>query len=429
MANQGIPPSTPTRSRGFYYGYVVVAAGFFIQAIQWGTYQSFGIFFNPLAVEFGWTRTVISSAASLSWLLVGLASIPVGALSDRLGPRLVMSCCGLFFGAGYLLMSQVSSLWQLYLFYGLVLAVGISGADVITLSTVARWFARKRGTMTGICKMGTGLGLMCMPLVASQLVIAHGWRTSYIILGGIGLAAMLLSAQFLKRDPSQMRQLADGRQRADAGKATAVESGLLLHEAVHTRQFWTVCGVYMIIVFCTQTVMVHIVPHSVDLGISGPTAATLLSTLGGTSIAARFIMGIVGDRVGTLRAMTICFLPLVAALLWLQAARDLWMLYVFAVLQGFSHGGFFAVISPLIAELFGTRSHGTLFGVVFSCGTIGGAVGPILAGRIFDVTDSYQIAFLILAAFSLAGLLLTISLRSSRRETDEDAPGNHTRSR
>jgi len=162
--------------------------------------------------------------------------------------------------------------------------------------------------------------------------------------------------------------------------------------------------------------MVHIVPHGIAIGVSGTEAASVFSAIGGVSIVARFVMGVVGDRIGNRLALAICFFPLIVALIWLQMARELWMLLSFAAVYGFSHGGFFAVIPPLIAELFGTKAHGGLFGIVFSSGAIGGAIGPLMAGRIFDVTDSYLIAFFILTSIGILGLLFTLWIRPSSVE-------------
>jgi len=157
--------------------------------------------------------------------------------------------------------------------------------------------------------------------------------------------------------------------------------------------------------------LVHIVPHAVDLGVSMPIAAGVAATIGGTSMLGRVVMGFVGDRIGIKRAMVVCFLILIAALFWLQVARELWMLYLFAAVYGFNHGGFFALISPLIAGLFGTRSQGTLLGIVIFSGTIGGSIGAVLTGHIFDTTGSYQLAFLILLLLAIIGLILTTLIR------------------
>ena len=134
----------------------------------------------------------------------------------------------------------------------------------------------------------------------------------------------------------------------------------------------------------------------------------------------RLVMGIASDRVGNKRALIICFLILVAALFWLQFAKELWMLYLFAGIYGFAHGGFFALISPIVAGLFGTSSQGLLLGIVISSGAVGGAIGPVLAGHIFDITGSYQTFFLILAIVGIIGLILTTLLRPiSEGGTDE----------
>jgi len=125
----------------------------------------------------------------------------------------------------------------------------------------------------------------------------------------------------------------------------------------------------------------------------------------------RFMTGFAIDKIGSVRTMFLCFILLLISLLWLQLAKSAWMLYLFALVYGITHGGFFTVISPIVAELLGIRSHGVLFGIVVFSGTIGGSLGPFLAGYIFDTTESYQIAFVILIIFSISGLLLTPLLK------------------
>jgi len=151
----------------FFYGYVVVALAFLIMAIMGGTIYTFGIFFKPLAGDFGWSSAATSGAFSLQMVIHGLFYIVTGRLNDRFGPRLVVSACCLLLGAGYLLMSQISDIWQLYLFYGVVIGIGMSGAFVPLGSTVARWFVKRKGAMIGIAVAGISVGTMIMPPVAS----------------------------------------------------------------------------------------------------------------------------------------------------------------------------------------------------------------------------------------------------------------------
>jgi MFS family permease len=400
----------PNKPR-FFYGYVVVAAAFFIQVMGWGINNSFGVFFNPLLTEFGWLRATISGAVSVNFLVHGLVSIFVGGLNDRFGPRLIMTGCGFFMGLGYLLMRSVNAVWQLYLFYGLIAGVGLSGMDVVILSTIARWFEKKRGTMTGLIKVGTGVGMLVMPIFITWLITAHGWRTAFALLGILIILMIVSLSQFLVRDPAKKGQRPDNEREADSRQMDSSEQGLSFHETVHTRQFWTVCAVYFLILACVYTIISHIVQHAIDLGISPTTAASFLAAIGGVSIAGRFLMGNAGDRIGNRMALLVCLSFLFAGLIWLQAAKTPWMFYVFAALYGFAHGGFFALGSPLVAGLFGTRSHGLILGIVIFSSTIGGAIGPLLAGHLFDLTRSYQAVFYILAALCISGWILTASLK------------------
>jgi MFS family permease len=420
LAKEETLPLTKTGKPGIFYGYIIVATGFSIMMIVHGTFNSFGVFFTPLLAEFGSTRAVLSGASSLAFFVMGFMAIVVGVLADRFGPRVVLTTCTLFFGAGHLLMSQADAIWQIYLFF-IIMGIGMSAFDVVPLSTIVRWFIKKRGTMSGIMKVGTGLGMMVMPLVTSGLIGAVGWQNSYRILGVLILVAVIPLAQLMRRDPREMGLLPDGDGQPVTGSPALVEKGLSFREAMRTRQLWMVCGFYTVILYCGLTILVHIVPYAVDLGVSTPIAAGVIATIGGTRIPGRLVMGFAGDKIGHKRGMVVCFVILITALSWLQFAGELWMLYLFAAIYGFNHGGFFALISPLIADLFGTRSQGTLLGIVIFSGTVGGSIGSVVAGHIFDITGSYQPAFSILLILAIIGLILTTLIRpiSSRGGTNE----------
>ena len=193
----------------FFYGYVVVIISFLIMSLTLGLHGSFGIFFKPIMEELGWTRTVISGAFSLSQIMGGLIGIVMGGLNDRFGPRAVMTISGLLIALGYLLMSQIHAVWQLYLFYGIMISVSIAIFTPL-LSTVARWFVHRRGMMTGIVFAGSGVGMLIMPLVVNWIISAYDWRISCLVLGAVILIVVVLAAQFLKRDPGQVGQKAYG---------------------------------------------------------------------------------------------------------------------------------------------------------------------------------------------------------------------------
>jgi MFS family permease len=394
--------------RGTYYGYWIAAACFAIQGIGLGTLMSFGVFFKPLLAEFGWSRAALSGATSVAFLVMGALGVLVGGLNDRFGPRAIMTVTGGVLGLGYLLMSRTGSLWQLYLFYGVVVGAGMSSIDIIALTTTARWFMRRRGAMTGVVKVGTGAGQMTVPLGASLLIAAYGWRSAYLILGALVLIVLVAVSQVLKRDPSRVGLAVDG---IGAVTGTHRDEGMALAEAARTKQFWLLCLANFSVIYSLMTIMMHIVPHAADIGASAVQAAGVMSAIGGASMLGRIVTGFAIDRIGSKKSMMICFLILVASLLWVQLARELWMVYLFAGVYGMVHGGFFTVMSPIVAELFGIASHGVLFGVVLFWGTAGGALGPFVAGHVFDVAGSYRPVFLLLVGVGIAGLILTSYLR------------------
>nr|MBC8276285.1 MFS transporter [Chloroflexota bacterium] len=206
-------PLSPGSKNKLYYGYVVAAAAGVLQIIMWGLFNTYGVFFIPMHDEFGWSRAAISGARSFSMLVWGFLSIILGSLNDRYGPRIIMAVCGCFLGAGYFLMSQVSTLWQLYMFYGIIIGIGVSATDVVVLSTVARWFKKKLGMMTGIVKVGTGLGMFIMPLTADGLISSYGWRISYLILGIMGIIVVVPISRLLRRGPDVIQRRLDVEKR------------------------------------------------------------------------------------------------------------------------------------------------------------------------------------------------------------------------
>ncbi|MEJ2730865.1 MAG: MFS transporter [Deltaproteobacteria bacterium] len=393
------------------YGHVIAAACFGIQAIGIGTYYTYGVLFNPLLDEFGWSRTSISGAASMAFLLMGFLGMGVGRLNDRFGPRALMTVSGIFFGMGYFLMSRLESIWQLYLFFAIIFGIGLSTVDVIALSTIARWFVRKRGIATGIVKVGTGAGQMTIPFWASILIMRYGWRNSCVIIGVAVLVILVAIAQLLRRDPGQMGLSPDGSAPGSTESSVPDAEGLSLHEAMRTRQFWTMCAAVLATVFCLITVMVHIVPYAQEIDVSPTRAAGVLATIGGVSMAGRFVSGLAIDRIGSKQVMIFCFILLIGVLLWLQIATELWMLYFFAVVYGLAHGGLFTSLSPIVAEFFGIKSHGALFGITMFCGTFGGALGPVMAGYVFDVTGRYAGAIWLCTVISTLGFVLVASLK------------------
>ncbi len=395
-----------------FYGYIIVLTGFFVLLLQSGMLYSYGVFLKPLGDDFGWSRALTSGAHSLFLFLLAVLFVVTGRLTDRYGPRRVLSVCGAILGVGFLLMSRINNVWQLYLVYGVIVAVGQSGGVVPMLSTVSRWFRRRRGLMTGILVAGVGVGQVIVPPVATHLITNYGWRTCYAIVGGVTLVVIVSLAQLLKRDPSVISQFPDGDSEAQAKiLAARASEGFTREEALRTRAFWMLWAMYFCYGFFLHATMVHIVPHATDLGISALSAAAILSIIGGMSSVGRISMGSVGDRIGNRPTVMTGFILAIVALLWLQIAGTLWMFYTFAVVFGFAYGTLIVLESPMAADLFGVKALGAILGVLHFAPTVAGAISPFLAGKIYDMVGSYEIAFLIFTAFSVAGLILILLLK------------------
>jgi MFS family permease len=384
----------------FFYGYIVVMAGALVMTIAWGTNRSFGVFLEAMLREFGWTRAAISASFTFNVLITGILAIFIGRLTDRFGPRLIVAGCGLFLGLSYILTSQLQSLTQFYIFYGILGGIGMSGMIVPMMSLVIRWFMKRRALMSGILVAGPGCGIIVIPLVATYLISIWGWRAAYLILGLIVLGIILGAAYFLRREPGELGLLPYGKlERTRGDKPTGVP-GLTFGEAFRTRQFWMMNLVAFCNFFLVNTVVVHIVIHARGLGIPATEGASILSLAAGVSIPGRILTGGMADRTGVRLTFLICLGNGILAFVILLFATGLGLLYLFAVFLGISLWSTGGLLSPFVAEVFGPRAHATLFAFAIFAGSLGSAIGPLMAGRFFDLTGSYHLAFLVCLAVS-----------------------------
>ncbi len=381
--------------------YLVVAGACLTQFTIIGLLFSFGLFFKVFEVEYGWSRTLMSTASALSFLAMGVLGMIAGRLSDRFGPTRVLAVAGVLYGVGFALLSQVTQPWQLFAICGTFIGLGLSTHDVVTLSTVARWFEGRRGIMSAVVKVGTAVGQVTVPPVAALLISGMGWRPAVMVMGG-GAVALLLFAALIMKSPPVRTGL--------SGRAAAPAEGASFAQARRSRVLWTLCAVQFCFFSALMTVPLHLPIHGMDLGMSPAGAATLLSVVGGASVAGRLAVGRLADVIGGRQAFAFCFLVLIAGLGGLTGLTVPWALFAAVAVYGFAHGALFVVVSPTVAEYFGMRAHGAIFGTVLFCGTLGGSVGPILTGMVFDLSGSYLPAFLTLTGMAVLALLLVLSL-------------------
>jgi MFS family permease len=409
------------RDGGIFYGYRIVVACGLIQAASLGGIFTFGVLFPELEREFGWSRTAISGASSFAFFLMGAGAVFMGRACDRFGPRAVLTGAGILVGLGYSLFFVIGAIWELYLYFGLLFGVGMAAHDVGTLSTVARWFERRRGLMSGFVKAGGGAGQVLVPICVAALIAGPGWRVACLTLGLTIIVLQIGAAQILRRNPAEIGLRPDGKAAQDGAPGNIAsgaaahrhvfeEAGITFKQALRSPTLWQLCAAKFCDLFCLFTVIIHIVPYAVDQGLAQTTAAAILSTIGGMSILGRLVLGGALDRIGGRWSLMVCFAVLVLSLVLLQFAASGWSLFLFAAIYGPAHGGFFTITSPSVAEFFGTRAHGTLFGLIVSFGTFGATLGPLVAGGLFDHSGGYEVAFALLLGTSLIGLLVACTL-------------------
>jgi len=380
---------------------LVVAGAFATQFVVIGALFSLGLTVKIFETEFGWSRTLISSANSLAFIVMGALAIALGRLADRIGPRPVLTVTGLLYGVGLFLLSQITQPWHFFALMGTLLAAGLGAHDVVTLSTIAHWFDKRRGLMTAVAKVGTATGQMLFPLVVAALIISVGWRTTFVYVG-VAAAVVLVVAAGLMRNPST-------GEASDGGRAKAAR-GLAFDEAKRTRTLRKLWLIQFLFFLTLMTLPMHLAAHGMDLGLSATQAATLLSVVGGASIAGRLVVGVLIDKIGVRNALSFCQITLACALLGYALVDSSALLFAVTALYGFTHGALFVVISPTVAFYFGMKAHGQIFGTVLFFGTIGSAIGPVSAGASFDLLGSYTFAFLAMAILAFLALYLTRTL-------------------
>jgi len=385
---------------------------------------SFTIFLVPITTEFGWERGEVSAAFSLTTLIAGVIGILAGRLSDKYGPRPLVTIGGLAAGTGYFLMSQINSLWQVYLIWGLLMAIGWVCFTVPVMSTIPRWFSRRRGMAQGVTLTGTGLGGLIWSPLAQSFISSFGWQQAYVVLGLITILITIPLAQFMKHSPQRIGLESYGESETLGKKSQPpTMEGLSLKQTIKTTRFWIFGSISFSFLFCLHSIMVHITHHAIDVGMSAMVAASIPATFAAVSLIGRFSVGFFSDKVGPRVTVSSCLIGFTLALTWLLFAREVWMFYIFAVIFGIAYGGEVAVTTLVPAELFGLKYLGTIAATTFLFGTIGGSIGPFLTGTLFDITESYLLAFLICIMFAVLAITLSLILLRSKNFEEIRAEG------
>ena len=416
------------RSKNFYYGWVISGTFAVTFGITYGTMSSFGIFFKPLSADLEVSRTLASLAPSLTWTTINCSAPLWGLVADKWSARIVTATCGILIGLGWFLSGTVTSAWQLYLFFGCLLGIGMGGIGPPLVGLTSRWFTYQRGLALGIGFAGLGVAIIFISPLASWLVETYGWRSgmqgfAFLTCGIISLGSLLLRQPPVDTSDIHHQSQAPKVTRTPSSHTTLQPLGRQKPELTAMQAIWSVPFLLLSLMWFAATlaiaqVVVHLVPRITDLGITATHGALILSLIGFVSSIGKAGGGFLGDKIGPEKAFCLSMLLKAAALLWLLFATSLWMFFPFAVAFGLSWGGFTPQVANIMGRIFGLRHMSTLYGALWLGGGMGGVVGPLLAGWVFDVTGSYSLAFILAAALSVLVAGLPFLVREPRVKPD-----------
>jgi MFS family permease len=394
------------------YKWIIVFTSFVTLLLTYGILFSIGVYFKPLTDEFGWNRTAISTAVMISMLVFGISQPLWGRLIDKYGPKRIMLISISLMGLGLILTSRISSIWQLYLFYGFLVGLGFSGAGVLSNAViVSNWFPKKRGIALGITFSGVNTGQLIIFPVSMYLILAYDWRTAIVIMGLVLLLGLLPTILTLVKDGNNVRSFST----AVDGEAQLPMKSKLDFSALKNRSFWLLFSGFFICGYTGYGIIVHLPSYFIGgLQLSEMATANALAVLGGVSILGNLVMGYGADRIGGRLPLTFTYLLRGIALLMLMWINEPRMVYLFVIVYGFASFASVPLVSKLSRDIFGGRSIGIVLGTIWFGHALGQAAGSISGGIFFDTFNSYSLSFLSSAALLMIATILSYFIREKR---------------
>ena len=357
---------------------------------------AFGLFVEPLETTFGWSRTAIS--ASLSFTAVGsLASPIIGRLMDRYGARPVLVISLTLMGISFLVRPAMTELWHWYALSFLQF-IGISGITALPAGRlIAIWFPSSQGRIMGITVAGINFGGITIPLIVNVTLGASGWQAAYVIMGVIAVALAGIALLSIREQPSRARDASPG----EAESKTPGLSGLSLSKATRTRSFYAIVGALAFGSFAHAGVFPQLIPHFKELGVRAEWAAITVTVMAVAGLISKPSFGYVSERITARRAMMLTLSGQGVGSVLLVISPEL--AWVGLPIFGLSMGAHSALMPLLVQESFGNRYFGSIMGTVTMFTLIPFGLAPLIAGRTFDVTQSYTLAYLGFAALFVIG--------------------------
>lgn len=410
--------------RDVYYGWVVVAVCFLTSLVVFGTTYSFSVFFDAFVSDFPTSRARLSLIFGVQTFVIYAGAAVAGPVVARLGPRRSLQAGTVLLGAGLVGASYSGTVWALVGSYGVVAAAGLSLLYLVAYATVPRWFGRRRGFATGIATAGLGVGILVVAPFSARLIASVGWRATYRLIAGVVVASLLAVAVSLPDEPSEVDADATVEFESSPPSTPTTDWETLasvLGSVITSRAFLGVFFGWIGVYASLYVVMGHLVVYTTDLGLGRWVGATALGIVGGVTSVARFGIGYLSDHLGRLRVFVVSSAVMAGTVLLLPAATTPAGVFAFAVVFGIGYGGNGALLSPLIADLFGTAYLDTLFGIVSFSFAVAGLAAPPIAGLGYDLFGSYVRVFVATGAVGFVGTGLVYLAGRIATPIDADA--------
>jgi MFS family permease len=376
---------------------------------------TFSVFLKPLTQEFGWDRSTTASILASQSLALILVLPVLGALVDRVGVRRVLLPS--LFGLGLLTASLSllpGKLWVWYaVFLILVPWIGGGSGGVPYSRLLTEWFDRRRGIALGISASGVGIGTLIFVPFAQSIIDAYTWRHAYAALGAvILLVGFPIVALTIRNTPVESNLRPDsGRTHLVRTSTTSVLSGQSLAEAAREKTLWLIISAFFIVGAVILGATIHLTAMFTDKGVDGQTAALMVSVLGGVSMIARMVVGLLFDRYHAPNVAIVFFLgPVIAFLILASGTNCIWMGFLSAALLGCGLGAEIDLIAYLCSRYFGKKQFGKIYGLLLGVFQVGGSLGPVVVGYAYDVFGAYTVALYASAGIMLVACVLLLAL-------------------
>jgi len=398
----------------FFYGWVIVALAMVCMAFWYAFRTVFAVFFVALIDHFHWSRAEAAGAQSIGMLVYMITAPVVGYLVDRVGPRKVMFPEIFLMGLGLLLCTQINSLLQFYIYFGVVAGTGVTFLSISPLTTIlSHWFEKKRGLANGLASVGIGFGpLLFVPLI-QYLINLRGWPFAFFIFSLlVFFVSPPLIGLFLRRRPEDMGLSIDGNPQSFPSQTVYFRKGnqgQRVRDLIKTLRFWLFLLFPALAIFGVYIIIVHHVRYLVDLGVDRIWAASLFAAMGAMSAGFRFLWGWFSDRVGREITYTlggICFALGILSLILFQTFPSVLFLYLFAFFFGGGWGSTAPMFMSIAGDLYKGRRFGLIYGMLEGMIGVGAAIGSWLGGYLFDQTQSYLLAFSIAIVYCIISIFL-----------------------